>query len=118
VSAAQAQFDSAWYAWADGDYPAALAGFERVLIGSARDRFVEPIALLTGELYRTLPIAPDGAAVRWSADGRFASFTSNGGRTTHILAPEDDSMRTVARIDGVGVLVELGWRQVLGVVAA
>lgn len=101
----QAPYDSAYYAWVQGNYPGALARFDRLLTGSARDRFLEPIALLTGELYRTVPIAPDGANVRWSADGRFASFTTSGGRITQIMAPDGDTMRIVARVDGIGLVL-------------
>lgn len=96
-----AAFDSAYFAWEVGDYPAALAKFERVLSSSQGDRFVERIALITGELYRTIQVAPNGQSPRWSADGRFASFTTDGGRTTNIVAIEGDSVRAVASFAGV-----------------
>ncbi|MGQ0715310.1 MAG: TolB family protein, partial [Gemmatimonadaceae bacterium] len=96
-------FDSAFFAWERGDYPAALAGFERILAASDGERFAERIAVITGELYRTTPVAPDGQNLRWSADGRFASFTTNGGRTTHIVAVESDTIREVASFPGVAL---------------
>src|SRR5687767_11766886 len=83
---AHARFDTAFVAWQRGDYPTALAGLERLLTSADGERALESIALLTGELFRTIPVAPDGQTLRWSADGRFASFTTNGGRVTHVLA--------------------------------
>ena len=101
---ARARFDSAVFAWARGDYPTALAGLERLLTSPDSDRVLQPIALLTGELYRTLPVAVDGAAPRWSADGRFAAFTTNGGRVTHVVGVERDTVRAVASIPGVALV--------------
>jgi Tol biopolymer transport system component len=98
------RFDSAFFAWQRGDYPTALARLERLLSSSEGDRVLEPIALLTGELYRTIPVARDGQGVRWSRDGRFASFTTNGGRLTHIVAIEGDTIRAVATIGGVSLV--------------
>ena len=62
-------FDSAAYAWEAGRYPEALERLQRLLAGPARDTLLEPIALLTGELYRTRELAPDGTNPRWSPDG-------------------------------------------------
>lgn len=101
----QTQYDSAYFAWEIGDYPSALVRLERLLAAPGGDGFLEPVALLTGELYRTLQVAPDGANLRWSGDGRFASYTTSGGRVTHILAVEGDSMRPVARLEGVGAVL-------------
>src|SRR5687768_10307209 len=93
--AAQARYDSAYVAWRTGDYPNALARLERLLSSSDGARFREPIALLTGELYRTATVAPDGANLRWSADGKYASFTTGGGRVSHVVTVDGDSARTV-----------------------
>jgi Tol biopolymer transport system component len=100
----RARFDTAVIAWQRGDYPTALAVFDRLLSSPDGDRVLEPIALLTGELYRTIPVARDGQGVRWSGDGRFASFTTGGGRVTHIVAIERDTVRPVATIDGVSLV--------------
>lgn len=100
----QARYDTAYVAWQMGDYPTALARFERLLGTTDGSRFRESIALLTGELYRTVTVAPDGANLRWSADGRYASFTTSGRRVSNVVAVERDSTRTVARVDGVGLV--------------
>jgi Tol biopolymer transport system component len=99
----QARYDSAYYAWDAGDYPDALARFERLLSVPSGARFVEQIALLTGELYRSTRIAPDGAAPRWSMDGRRVSFTTMGGRVGYVVGMEGDSAHTLARVNGVGL---------------
>jgi Tol biopolymer transport system component len=101
---ARARFDTAFYAWQRGDYPASLAGLERLLASPDGYRLLEPIALLTGELYRTISVAPDGQGVRWSPDGRFASFTTNGGRVTNVIAVERDTVRTIVSINGVALV--------------
>ena len=68
------QFDSAEYAWEAGRYPEALERLERLLTGPARDSLLAPIALLTGELYRTREIAPDAADPRWSPDAGMLAY--------------------------------------------
>ena len=102
---ARARFETAFYAWQRGDYPAALAGLERLLASPDGNRVLEPIAVLTGELYRTISVAPDGQGLRWSPDGRFASFTTNGGRVTNVIAVERDTSRTIASITGVSLVI-------------
>ena len=71
---ARAAFDSATYAWEAGRYVEALERLERLLTGPARDTLLAPIALLTGELYRTREIAPDAASPRWSPDGTMLAY--------------------------------------------
>lgn len=71
---AGAAFDSAAYAWEAGNYPEALGRLERLLAGPQRDTLLAPIALLTGELYRTREIATDGAGPRWSPDGAMLAY--------------------------------------------
>ena len=63
-------FDSARYAWIEGDYIESLTSLQRILGGSQADAVLDSIALLTGELYRTAELLPDGSNPRWSADGR------------------------------------------------
>ncbi len=71
---ARVAFDSAAYAWEAGRYPEALERLERLLTGPHRDTLLAPIALLTGELYRTREIAPDAANPRWSPDGTMLAY--------------------------------------------
>jgi hypothetical protein len=77
-SSARVQFDSASYAWQAGRYVEALERLERLLTGPSRDTLLAPIALLTGELYRTRELAPDAADPRWSRDGSMLAFEIGG----------------------------------------
>jgi hypothetical protein len=71
-------FDSAYYAWQAGRYVESLGRLERLLTGPSRDSLLTPVALLTGELYRTREIAPDAADPRWSPDGSLLAFDIGG----------------------------------------
>jgi hypothetical protein len=71
---ARVGFDSAAYAWEAGRYIGALERLERLLTGPGRDTLLAPIALLTGELYRTREIAPDATSPRWSANGTMLAY--------------------------------------------
>jgi len=66
-------------AWERGDYPEALRGFSALLESSSGDRYVEEIALITGELYRTTELTRDGRGVRVSPSGKLASFETGVG---------------------------------------
>ncbi len=79
----QARYDSAAVAWDAGAYPDALARFDRLLAGPDAEAVRVPLALITGERYRTTELAPDGARLRWSPDGRLAAYTA--GRTTAVV---------------------------------
>jgi Tol biopolymer transport system component len=68
-------------AWERGDYPEALRRFSALLESSSGDRYVEEIALLTGELYRTTELTRDGRGVRVSPSGKLASFETGAGAT-------------------------------------
>jgi Tol biopolymer transport system component len=73
-------------AWERGDYTTALQGFTALLESPNGDRYLEEVALLTGELYRTTELTRDGRAVRVSPSGKLASFeTGTGaGRMTYV----------------------------------
>lgn len=96
----KSRFEAAYYAWENGRYVEALELLEQVLTAPGGDRFLEPIALLTGELYPAVEIAPDGYNVRWSPDGRYAVYETGSGaeQTTHIVALEGGQVRRVASI--------------------
>ena len=67
------------------DFEAALESAARLIGQTVGDGCW--IALLTGELYHTVPVAPDGRVAQWSPDGRFAAFEVGTGvtRRTHLL---------------------------------
>ncbi|MFG1691232.1 M28 family peptidase [Gemmatimonadota bacterium] len=100
------RFESASLAWDAGHYIEALEGLEGLLSGPGSDDLVEAIALLTGELYRVTEIAPNGQAVRWSPDGRYAVYETGTGSgvTTHIVEVAGGRVNPVARIPGSGVV--------------
>ncbi len=102
----QAQFDSAYYAWDAGFYVEALERLERLIASPGGEELLEQIALLTGELYHVTQIAPDGRAVRWSPDGRYAAYETGTGAelTTHITALAADSFTSVAEVHGSGLV--------------
>ena len=60
---------SARLAWERGDYPEALRAFSKLLEAPGGDRYLEEIALITGELYRTTELTRDGRSIRVSASG-------------------------------------------------
>ena len=66
-------------AWERGDYPEALRGFSALLESPGGDRYLEEVALITGELYRTTELTRDGRSVRVSASGKLASFETGTG---------------------------------------
>ena len=111
----QQQYDTAYDAWDAGRYPEALKGFQQLLGTPDGERFVEPIALLTGELYRSIEVVPpnrlvvdSSAAVngpQWSPDGRHFAFesTAAGRRTIRIYRIENGASLPVATLDGHAV---------------
>ncbi len=80
-------FERASQAWDRGDYITALRGFDALLRGPDSDRWFEPVALLTGELYQVTELAPDGGSLRFSPSGRYAAFETGtrSGATTYIV---------------------------------
>lgn len=57
-----------------GGRAAPLGACLKVLSGPGGDAFLEPIALTTGELYRTRELTSDGRAGRFSPAGRFVAY--------------------------------------------
>jgi len=92
-------------AWDAGQYIAALEGFIEILDAPGGERFLEPIALLTGELYRVEEIAPDGRGSRISSDGRYAAFqVTREDETITRIVELDGNFRTVAELEGSGFI--------------
>ena len=68
----------AYLAWDRGDYPDALRGYLDVLKGAEGVAHLEEIARLTGEVFKVTEVAPDGAGVTVSPDGRFGTYRAAG----------------------------------------
>ena len=66
-------------AWDKGDYVAALTAYQDLLSGPGAAAALEPIALQTGELFRTVELTDDGANPAFSPDSRYVSFETGAG---------------------------------------
>jgi len=88
-------------AWDRGDYPTALATYLALLNESNSDGLIEPIALQTGELFRTIELTADGGTPRFSPDGRYLAYEIGRGvaRRTR-LAMADTPTKTLAELEG------------------
>lgn len=95
-------FDAANDAWDRGDYIAALNGYIQILSAPGGDAFLEPIALQTGELFRTHELTTDGRAPRFSQDGRFIAYETGleVSRRTRIVRNEP-GFAEIANLPGV-----------------
>src|SRR5258707_404264 len=102
TTAAEKSFATANDAWERGDYVAALNGYITLLTTPGGDRFLEPIALTTGELFQTRELTTDGRAPRFSPDGRFLVYETGleTSRRTKILN-NDATRAVVADLAGV-----------------
>ena len=94
-------FTRASEAWDAGNYLGALEQMKVLLTGPDGERFVAPVARLTGELFVQQQIAADGRNVRFSPSGRWAAYDA-GPRTaaeTRVIDPSS-GWREVAAIKG------------------
>ena len=99
----------AWDDWDKGDYIAALTIYQELLAGADAAGVLEPIALQTGELYRTTELTTDGANPVFSPDSRTFAFetgpgvnagaASGAGRITHVRAAASPAA-DVTTLDG------------------
>jgi hypothetical protein len=91
------------FAWERGDYPAALAGYLRLLDSPDAASVLEPIALRTGELYQSTELTRDGAVPQFSPDGRHLLYETGpvASRITRVAAVADPA-RIVAELGGGG----------------
>jgi hypothetical protein len=95
--------------WDKGDYVAALTAYQNLLAGPDAAAALEPIALQTGELYRTTELTADGANPKFAPDSRHFAFETGPGvsagvasgaaRTTHVRTIANPS-RDVTTLDG------------------
>jgi Tol biopolymer transport system component len=95
-------FDAASDAWERGDYIAALNGYTGLLNAPDGDAFFEPIALRTGELFKTHELTADGRAGRFSPDGKLLVYETGleVSRGTRILR-NDATRALVTELPGV-----------------
>jgi hypothetical protein len=90
-------------AWERGDYVAALTGYLQLLDSPNADAVLEPIALQTGELYRTIEITRDGALPQFSPDGRYFTYeTGTASRRSLHLVETSHPTKEVATLRGWG----------------
>ncbi len=82
------RWDDASLKWDEGRYLDALTAFDAMLRAPDRDRFVEAIASLTGEMWHTSLIAESVRAPRWSPDGQWIAMERGVGaaRVTRIAS--------------------------------
>ena len=106
LSAQNTAYDSAYFAWERGQYITALDGMLRVLRSPDANVYHERIALLTGELFKTTELSPDGRNVRWSPDGRYGLYETGTGanRVTHVLERRTAGFEKVRDIPGYGAI--------------
>lgn len=97
--------DTANQAWDRGDYVAALTAYKSLLSAPGGEKWLEPIALQTGELFQTREITADGANPRFSPDGRFVAYDTGAGaaRATRIVEPAA-GMRVAAEVKGFSLV--------------
>lgn len=97
-----AAFDSAYHAWQAGQYADALSILERLLLGPDGHRWLEPAAVLTGELFVTSEIATDGRGVVWSPDSRHVAWETgtDADRQTHIARVDNGSVSRPISVPG------------------
>src|SRR5689334_19120948 len=98
--------EEAALAWDRGDYSAALKIYLQILDSPDAPAALEPIALQTGELYKTTEVTDDGELPMLSPDGRHLAYERGTGlqRTTRLLrlnraAPP----QTLTELSGFGV---------------
>jgi hypothetical protein len=117
-------FDSAAVAWDQGNYPDALARLARLMAAPDAERHRRAVALLTGELFVTRELAPDGRKVQWSPDGRYAvietgvpmTFVPTPPPTTArilLLRLVGDSLARVHELAGGGAVFSDGGRMLV-----
>jgi hypothetical protein len=90
-------------AWERGDYITALTAYAKLLESPDGDRVLEPIALQTGELFKTVELTTDGLSPQFSPDGRFIAFETGVGlkKTVRVLRGTPP-FEKVAELPGTG----------------
>lgn len=107
------RLDSARVAWDVGDFPLALDRLRAVVSAPDGDQYLEPVALLTGEIYRTQEITTDGRNARVSSNGRYVLYESGPASAVmlHIASLANGTVRELANVKGMrGAFSSLGDR--------
>ncbi len=97
--------EEAALAWDRGDYTTALKIYLQLLDSPDARSAVEPIALQTGELYRTTELTDDGESPSFSPDGKTVAYETGLGlrRMTKIVHVENAAAPSVvAELPGFG----------------
>ncbi len=92
-------------AWDRGDYTAALKIYLQILDSTDAASAIEPIAVQTGELYRTTELTDDGESSGFSPDGKTVAYETGSGlrRMTKIVRVESaGAPKVVAELPGFG----------------
>lgn len=92
-------------AWDRGEYPEALRHYLDALNTSVSPDRLREIAQLTGEIYTTTEVAPDGGDLEMGPDGQFMSFVvdEDGEPVTKIVSVS--SGQVVATLEGSGAAI-------------
>ncbi len=97
-------YDAARLSWDTGDYVRALEGFRSLLSGPDAPKYLEPVALLTGELFSTREIAQEGRSIKVSPDGSLFSYEA--GAQSHPVCriySFENPTRLILEVRGSGV---------------
>ena len=97
--------EQAALAWDRGDYTTALKTYLQILDSPEADSALEPIALQTGELYRTTELTENGESPSFSPDGKTVAYETGTGlrRTTKIVRVDNATGPSlVAELPGFG----------------
>jgi len=93
---------SAALAWDRGDYVTALTTYLQILDSPRPESALEPIALQTGELFKTTELTTDGDAPLFSPDGRYLMYETGNPITRRTRIVEASSLSVKSELPGYG----------------
>lgn len=100
-------WDRAVEAWDAGRYPDALNGMIALLDTPEGTDYAERIALLTGELFSSREVTPDGRNPRLSAGGRYVAYdVDTGAAGVTRIVRNAPGAPLVAEVRGTGVVFD------------
>ncbi|HCP99608.1 MAG TPA: hypothetical protein DIT99_02420, partial [Candidatus Latescibacteria bacterium] len=92
----QERYAAAFDLWDAGNYPESLEYMLELLKSGDADKWLKPIALLTGEMYKVEEVAVDGRNIQWSPTGKYFTFDTNG--QTQIVAWDKTILKSLGGI--------------------